>query len=64
MLFTENRPYYYGICAHKMAIRYICKKCKVELSGDGASRHYLAFPDHKLVKLPSLASIKKVATAA
>jgi len=47
-----------------MAIRFICKKCRLELSGDGASRHYLAFPDHKLVKLPSLASIKKAAAAA
>ncbi|MGI0013946.1 MAG: hypothetical protein ACREBU_10975 [Nitrososphaera sp.] len=47
-----------------MAIRFVCVKCKRELSGEGASRHYLAFPDHKLVKLPSLASVKKTAAAA
>ncbi|HEV8405600.1 MAG TPA: hypothetical protein VGQ13_06820 [Nitrososphaera sp.] len=27
-------------------------KCKIEFNGDGASRHYLAHPAHKLVKLP------------
>lgn len=27
-------------------------KCKIEFNGDGASRHYLAYPAHKLEKLP------------
>ncbi|HEX7033266.1 MAG TPA: hypothetical protein VF172_09730 [Nitrososphaera sp.] len=35
-----------------MAIRWRCLKCKIDLSGEGASRHYLAYPKHKLVKLP------------
>lgn len=35
-----------------MPIRWRCLKCKIDLSGEGASRHYLAYPKHKLVKLP------------
>jgi hypothetical protein len=37
-----------------MAIRWRCVKCKIDLSGEGASRHYLAFPAHRLEKLPPL----------
>jgi hypothetical protein len=37
-----------------MAIRWRCIKCKIELSGEGASRHYLAYPKHRLEKLPPL----------
>ncbi|HEU4605978.1 MAG TPA: hypothetical protein VFS46_07050 [Nitrososphaera sp.] len=29
-------------------------KCKIDLSGEGASRHYLAYPAHRLEKLPPL----------
>jgi len=29
-------------------------KCKIKFSGDGASRHYLAYPRHKLYKLPPM----------
>lgn len=35
-----------------MAIRYRCVNCNIVLSGEGASRHYLANPNHKLEKLP------------
>jgi hypothetical protein len=35
-----------------MAIRYRCVNCNIVLSGEGASRHYLANPAHKLEKLP------------
>ncbi|MGI0033556.1 MAG: hypothetical protein ACRD97_09855 [Nitrososphaeraceae archaeon] len=35
-----------------MAIRYKCINCNIVLSGEGASRHYLANPTHKLEKLP------------
>lgn len=35
-----------------MAIRYKCVHCNIVLSGEGASRHYLANPTHKLEKLP------------
>jgi hypothetical protein len=35
-----------------MAIRYRCVHCNIVLSGEGASRHYLANPTHKLEKLP------------
>ena len=35
-----------------LAIRYRCVNCNVILSGEGASRHYLANPSHKLEKLP------------
>jgi len=35
-----------------LAIRYRCKNCNIVLSGEGASRHYLANPTHKLEKLP------------
>ncbi len=37
-----------------MAIRWRCMKCKIDLSGEGASRHYLAYPKHRLVKMPPL----------
>jgi hypothetical protein len=36
----------------ELAIRYRCKNCNIVLSGEGASRHYLANPTHKLEKLP------------
>jgi hypothetical protein len=36
----------------KLAIRYRCINCNIVLSGEGASRHYLAYPSHKLEKLP------------
>ncbi|MGH9989300.1 MAG: hypothetical protein ACREAS_02580 [Nitrososphaera sp.] len=35
-----------------MPARWRCKRCKIEFNGDGASRHYLAYPGHKLEKLP------------
>ena len=35
-----------------MAIKYKCLICNIVLSGEGASRHYLANPSHKLEKLP------------
>ena len=35
-----------------MAIKYKCLECNIVLSGEGASRHYLANPTHKLEKLP------------
>lgn len=35
-----------------MAIKYKCIECNIVLSGEGASRHYLANPTHKLEKLP------------
>ncbi|MGI0019578.1 MAG: hypothetical protein ACREAY_03810 [Nitrososphaera sp.] len=35
-----------------VAIRYKCVNCNIVLSGEGASRHYLANPNHKLEKLP------------
>jgi len=35
-------------------IRFRCVKCSIELSGDGASRHYLDEPGHKLEKIPAL----------
>ena len=34
--------------------RWKCCQCEISLSGDGASRHYLAFPSHKLEKLPPI----------
>lgn len=37
-----------------MAIRWRCVKCKIELSGESASRHYLAYPTHRLEKLQPL----------
>ena len=36
----------------ELAIRYRCINCNIVLSGEGASRHYLANPTHKLEKLP------------
>lgn len=44
-----------SVCGKKdslMAIRYKCVNCNIVLSGEGASRHYLANPTHKLEKLP------------
>jgi hypothetical protein len=42
-----------------MAIKYKCLECNIVLSGEGASRHYLANPTHKLEKLPpTLKTIK------
>ena len=35
-----------------MAIKYKCLECNIVLSGEGASRLYLANPTHKLEKLP------------
>ena len=35
-----------------MPARWTCRRCKIEFNGDGASRHYLAYPSHKLQKLP------------
>ncbi|HET9806934.1 MAG TPA: hypothetical protein VFP49_08510 [Nitrososphaeraceae archaeon] len=35
-----------------MAIKYKCLECNIVLSGEGASRHYLSNPSHKLEKLP------------
>jgi hypothetical protein len=32
-------------------------KCKIEFNGDGASRHYLAYPSHKLLKLPAMPKV-------
>jgi hypothetical protein len=32
-------------------------KCKIEFNGDGASRHYLAYPSHKLAKLPPVPKV-------
>jgi hypothetical protein len=40
-----------------VAIRWRCKKCRIEMSGEGASRHYIANPTHKLEKLPPLPKV-------
>jgi len=41
-----------SISTGNMAIKYKCINCNIVLSGEGASRHYLANPTHKLEKLP------------
>lgn len=43
-----------GNCDRFMAIRWKCMNCEIELSGEGAPRHYLSYPHHKLIKLPPL----------
>jgi hypothetical protein len=43
-----------------MPARWTCKRCKIEFNGDGASRHYLAFPEHKLEKLPPIPKVARV----
>gem|GEM_PF-386745 len=43
---------FYILLGWIMAIKYKCLECNIVLSGEGASRHYLANPTHKLEKLP------------
>jgi hypothetical protein len=43
-----------------MPARWTCLRCKIEFNGDGASRHYLANPEHKLEKLPPVARTAKI----
>ena len=47
-----------------MAMRWICRRCKIEFNGDGASRHYLAYPEHELAKLPPITKTAKIISAA
>jgi hypothetical protein len=43
-----------------MPARWRCQRCKIEFSGDGASRHYLAYPKHELEKLPPIPKTAKI----
>jgi hypothetical protein len=55
--FGKNNRLFREVCFYIflgwiMAIKYKCLECNIVLSGEGASRHYLANPTHKLEKLP------------
>lgn len=41
-----------------MPARWKCIKCNIVLSGEGASRHYLSYPKHRLHKLEPRQAVK------
>ena len=51
---TSDLTAQHPVFSHHMAIRFQCTQCRIMLSGEAASRHYLANPNHKLTKLPPL----------